>query len=113
MLDVPYVGSDVEASALCLDKLAFKRVLATPTACRRSDFADAARTGWRERAESFGLPLWVKPARLGSSVGITKVDAPEELDRAVEVAARHDPKVIVEASVPARRSSAPCSATPS
>jgi D-alanine-D-alanine ligase len=45
-----------------------------------------------------GLPLWVKPARLGSSVGISKVSSPErELDEAVELARRHDPRVIVEA----------------
>ena len=45
-----------------------------------------------------GLPLWVKPARLGSSVGISKVTSPERgLDEAVELARRHDPRVIVEA----------------
>lgn len=94
---VPYVGSDVEASALCLDKLAFKRVLAAE-ALPQVGFADASAAGWRERAESLGLPLWVKPARLGSSVGITKVDSLAELDAAVEAARRHDPKVIVEAT---------------
>jgi D-alanine-D-alanine ligase len=44
-----------------------------------------------------GSPLWVKPSRLGSSVGITKVEKAEDLDAAVEAAARHDPRVIVEA----------------
>ena len=97
VLDVPYVGSDVESSALCMDKLAFKRVLATE-GLPQVDFADVSEEGWRERATSFGFPLWVKPARLGSSVGINKVATPEQLDPAVEVAARHDPKVIVEAN---------------
>ncbi len=97
VLDVPYVGSDVEASALCLDKLAFKRVLAA-AGLPQVDFADVAEQGWRERAISFGFPLWVKPARLGSSVGINKVANPDQLDPAVEVAARHDPKVIIEAN---------------
>jgi D-alanine-D-alanine ligase len=96
-LDVPYVGSDVEASALCLNKLAFKRVAAS-AGLPQADFADVAEDGWRERVEGFGFPLWVKPARLGSSVGINKVAKPEQLDPAVEVAARHDPKVIVEAN---------------
>lgn len=105
--DVPYVGSGVEASALCLDKLAFKRVLAAQgvpqvkflDATVGSAFA-ASREGWREAAEALGLPLWVKPARLGSSVGITKVDSLDDLAAAVKLARRHDPKVIVEASGP-------------
>ncbi|CAN5599819.1 D-alanine--D-alanine ligase family protein [soil metagenome] len=97
--DVPYVGSDVEASAICLDKLAFKRVLASH-GLPQVEFTDATTDGWRERAAALGLPLWVKPARLGSSVGISKVVSPEELDEAVSLALRHDPKVIVEASGP-------------
>jgi D-alanine-D-alanine ligase len=94
--DVPYVGSDVEASALCLDKLAFKRVLAS-AGLPQVDYCDAAPEG-RSEAETLGLPLWVKPARLGSSVGITKVDSLDDLDAAVEAARRHDPKVIIEAT---------------
>jgi len=49
-----------------------------------------------------GLPLWVKPSRMGSSVGITRVAKLDELDAAVELALRHDPRVIVEASSPGR-----------
>jgi len=97
VLDVPYAGSDVESSALCLDKLAFKRLLGAG-GVPQVDFCAAGDEDWRDRAESLGLPLWVKPARLGSSVGITKVDAIDRLDQAVEIARRHDPKVIVEAS---------------
>jgi D-alanine-D-alanine ligase len=96
VLDIPYVGSDVEASALCLDKLAFKRVLAA-AGLPQVGFADFGEEDWRERAEELGLPLWVKPARLGSSVGISKVEKLEDLDAAVELAHRHDPKVIIEA----------------
>ncbi len=70
---IPYVGSDVESSAICLDKLAFKRLLAAH-ALPQVDFCEAGARDWRERAAGLGLPLWVKPARLGSSVGITKVD---------------------------------------
>jgi D-alanine-D-alanine ligase len=101
VLDVPYVGSDVEASALCLDKLAFKRLVAAH-GIPQVDFCDAGADGWRDRAAELGLPLWVKPARLGSSVGITKVEALDDLDTAVDGARRHDPKVIVEASGPGK-----------
>jgi D-alanine-D-alanine ligase len=101
-LDVPYVGADVLASALCMDKLTFKRLLGyhgTP----QVEFVQVGEPDWRERAAAMGLPLWVKPARLGSSVGISKVStAGQELDDAVEAAAAHDPRVIVEASANAR-----------
>jgi D-alanine-D-alanine ligase len=101
-LDLPYVGADVLASALCMDKLSFKRLLAY-FGIPQVDFVEAGEEGWRERAASFGLPLWVKPSRLGSSVGISKVSSPERgLDEAVELAARHDPRVIVEAPASGR-----------
>jgi D-alanine-D-alanine ligase len=101
-LDLPYVGADVLASALCMDKLSFKRLLAYHR-IPQVDFVEAGEDGWRERAASFGLPLWVKPSRLGSSVGISKVSSPERgLDEAVELAARHDPRVIVEAPASGR-----------
>ena len=101
-LDLPYVGADVLASALCMDKLSFKRLLAFHR-IPQVDFVEAGEEGWRERAASFGLPLWVKPSRLGSSVGISKVSSPERgLDEAVELAARHDPRVIVEAPASGR-----------
>jgi D-alanine-D-alanine ligase len=94
---IPYVGSDVEASAICLDKLAFKRLLGAH-GLPQVDFCEAGMGGWRESAEGYGLPLWVKPARLGSSVGISKVTSLERLDEAVDSARRHDPRVIVEAT---------------
>jgi D-alanine-D-alanine ligase len=101
-LDVAYVGADVLASALCMDKLTFKRLLAFHR-IPQVDFVEAGEEGWRERAASFGLPLWVKPSRLGSSVGISKVTSPEQgLDEAIELAARHDPRVIIEASANGR-----------
>jgi D-alanine-D-alanine ligase len=100
-LDVPYVGSDVESSALCLDKLVFKRLLGA-AGIPQVDFCEAGERGWRERAASFGDPVWVKPARLGSSVGIAPASGPDELERAVDAARRHDPKVIVEAPAPGK-----------
>jgi len=100
-LDVPYVGSDVLASAVCMDKLTLKRLFAQ-RGLPQVDFVAVGDEGWRERCEAIGLPLWVKPSRLGSSVGITRVDWLEELEGAVEAARRHDPRVIVEASARGR-----------
>ena len=101
-LDVPYVGCDVLSSALCMDKLTLKRLFAE-RGIPQVDFVAAGEPGWREQAAGMGLPLWVKPSRLGSSVGISKVGSSErELDEAVALARRHDPRVIVEASAAGR-----------
>ena len=90
---VPYVGAGVTASALCMDKDLFKAVLrdrgipVAPNITLRP--GDAV-------ANPFGYPVFVKPARLGSSVGISKTRAFEELEAAVALARRHDDKVLVE-----------------
>jgi D-alanine-D-alanine ligase len=90
---VPYVGAGVTASALCMDKDLFKSV------CRDKGIAVTRsvtiRNGDRP-SNPYGYPVFVKPARLGSSVGITKVEREEELDDAVALARRHDEKVLVE-----------------
>jgi D-alanine-D-alanine ligase len=97
-LDVPYAGPGVLAAAISIDKLTFKRLLAFH-GIPQVDFCEAGEEGWREHVAAMGLPVWVKPARLGSSVGITKVTSPERaLDEAVDLARRHDPRVIVEAN---------------
>jgi D-alanine-D-alanine ligase len=101
VLDVPYAGSDVESSALCMDKLVFKDLLAHRRV-PQVDYCRAGEEGWREAVAGFGEPVWVKPARLGSSVGIAPATGTEELDRAVEEARRHDPRVIVEAPAPGK-----------
>jgi D-alanine-D-alanine ligase len=101
-LDVPYVGSDVLASALCMDKLSLKRLFAYH-GLPQVDFVAVSEEGWRERCAALGSPLWVKPSRLGSSVGISRVEGVgEELDAAVALALRHDPRAIVEASARGR-----------
>jgi D-alanine-D-alanine ligase len=96
-LDAAYVGSDVLASAICMDKLTLKRIFATHR-IPQVDFVAAGEDGWRQRCEAMGTPLWVKPSRMGSSVGISCVADLANLDAAVELALRHDPRVIVEAS---------------
>jgi D-alanine-D-alanine ligase len=96
-LDVPYAGPGVLAASIAIDKLIFKRLLAFH-GIPQVDFCEAGEGGWRERVAAMGLPVWVKPARLGSSVGITKVTGAErDLDEAVARARSHDPRVIVEA----------------
>ncbi len=100
-LDLPYVGSDVLSSAVCMDKLTLKRLCAEG-GLPQVEFAATGAPGWRERCEALGAPLWVKPSRLGSSVGISRVDDLSALDEAVELARRHDPRVIVEASARGR-----------
>ncbi|HSI81872.1 MAG TPA: D-alanine--D-alanine ligase family protein [Solirubrobacterales bacterium] len=96
-LDVPYAGPNVLAAAVALDKLVFKRLCAFAE-LPQVDFCEAGAEGWRERVAAMGAPVWVKPSRLGSSVGITRVDEPAtELDAAVAAAREHDPRVIVEA----------------
>jgi D-alanine-D-alanine ligase len=100
-LDLPYVGSDVLASAVCMDKLTLKRLFAQ-AGIAQVEFVAAGEPGWRERCEAMSLPLWVKPSRLGSSVGISKVESLDDVEAAVDLARRHDPRVIVEASASGR-----------
>jgi D-alanine-D-alanine ligase len=79
-LDVAYAGPTVLAAAVAMDKLIFKRLLAFH-GIPQVAFCEAGSPGWREEAATMGRPLWVKPSRLGSSVGISKVSSPErELD---------------------------------
>jgi len=96
-LDVPYAGPSVLAAAVAMDKLVCKRLLAYH-GFPQVDFCGVEEPDWRERAAALGQPLWVKPSRLGSSVGISRVASAEAgLDEAVELARRHDPRVIIEA----------------
>jgi len=104
LADVRYVGSGVLASAVGMDKHAMKLqllaqglpVLPYTVISARTWESDRARA--REAVASLGFPVFVKPARGGSSIGISRVDALEELDAAVELARQHDPKVLVEAA---------------
>ena len=90
---VPYIGSGVTASALCMDKDLFKAVLRD----RGIPVAPNITLRPGDPVENpFGYPVFVKPARLGSSVGISKARTPEELEAAVALARRHDDKVLVE-----------------
>ena len=92
LLDVPYVGAGVLASSLSMDKALFKDLMAAH-GVPQGDYA-VARYG--EAPPTFGPPAFVKPARLGSSVGISKAVSEVELDKALELAFEHDPIVVVE-----------------
>jgi D-alanine-D-alanine ligase len=93
ILDVAYVGAGVAASAVCMDKVLFKDLMAAGGVPQVA-YA-AVREG--DAPPDLPLPVFVKPARLGSSVGISKASTPEELTTALGAAFRHDPLVIVEA----------------
>jgi D-alanine-D-alanine ligase len=90
---VPYVGAGVLASALCMDKDVFKSVLRDHGIPVTENIT--LRLG-DEARNPFGYPVFVKPARLGSSVGITKAHDDDELRAGVELAFKHDEKVLVE-----------------
>ncbi len=126
MAGLPYVGSGVLASAAAMDKDVTKRL------CRERglpvvDYVVLFRERWEPELveERLGYPVFVKPANLGSSVGISKVREPVELEKALELAGRYDRKVIVERAVEGRElecsvlgneepiASAPCEIVPS
>jgi D-alanine-D-alanine ligase len=108
LVDLPYVGSGVLASALGMDKHFTKTVLqhaGLPVA----DWVTVTEREWRsdpERVhaaiERLGRPVFVKPARAGSSVGVSKVAAPGDLDEALQVAFDEDDKVLIETTVVGR-----------
>src|SRR5689334_786325 len=111
MADVPYVGSGVFASAASMDKEFTKKLLAAAglpqgdhVVLRDAAGAIAADPDVLNAAarERLGLPVFVKPARAGSSIGITRVTDWAQFPEAVAVAAAVDPKVIVEACLPGR-----------
>ena len=95
-LDVPYVGAGVLASALCLDKVLFKDLMGA-AGVPQVAYAAMRQGDDESTLARLGLPVFVKPARLGSSVGISKVSLAADLPRALAAAFDHDPLVIVEA----------------
>ncbi|MFG3247338.1 D-alanine--D-alanine ligase family protein [Streptomyces sp. NPDC048187] len=109
---VPYVGAGVLASAVGQDKEYMKAVFSSyglkvgPYVVIRPREWEQDRSAARRKIVDFagehGWPLFVKPARAGSSIGITKVDDLSGLDEAIEEARRHDPKILVEAALRGR-----------
>jgi D-alanine-D-alanine ligase len=102
-LDVPYVGAGVAASAVCMDKVLFKNLMRS-AGVPQVPYAGIHDERWRREPQdvlselqALGLPVFVKPAHLGSSVGIAKVTEPDGLARALDEALAHDQLAIVEA----------------
>jgi D-alanine-D-alanine ligase len=103
-LDVAYVGAGVSASAVCLDKVLFKDLMSSAgvpqvrfRGVRAERFARSPAAVLAEIGE-LGVPVFVKPAHLGSSVGIVKASSPEAIEQALEAAFAHDRLAIVEAA---------------
>jgi D-alanine-D-alanine ligase len=103
-LDVPYVGSGVASAALCMDKVRFKALMGA-SGLPQVDHRAVDDLRWRaeraavlEELEVLGAPVFVKPAHLGSSVGISKVRDAGELAGALDAAFAHDALAIVEAA---------------
>ena len=102
---IPYVGCGTASSAIAMDKILTKR-LCQSVDIATTNFIDFTKHDWLreksvvlERIAALHWPVFVKPARLGSSIGIAKARSSEELEQAVEVALHYDARVIVEESV--------------
>jgi len=103
LADLPYVGSGVLASALGMDKIAMKsafRAAGLPVidcaVIRRDEWKTQSRDVVARLVDTFGFPSFVKPANLGSSVGISRANDPDSLRQALEVAAAYDRRILVE-----------------
>jgi D-alanine-D-alanine ligase len=106
MLDVAYVGAGVAASAVCMDKVLFKQLMGV-AGVNQVEYVGVREQRWQTAREhvlaevaGLGLPVFVKPAHMGSSVGIARVTAAEQLEDALEQAFAYDALVIVEALAP-------------
>lgn len=103
MANVPYVGCGVAASAVAMDKILAKQVTgaagipSTPWKWFKSSLLP--HTNVKKTVEGLKYPLFVKPAHLGSSIGISRVEKDSELANAIEVASHYDNKIIVEQGV--------------
>ncbi len=108
MINLPFVGCDAASSAVCMDKIFCKGLLAQagiPTPA----WEEIDRTVWGkdrsgvvERCLALGLPVFVKPARLGSSVGISKVNEDCDLAAAIDLALSHGERALVERGIDGR-----------
>lgn len=106
LLDVPYVGSGVLASSLCMDKAMAKHVVGAagiPQARYRAFHEHERTPGLASRlVEDLGLPLFVKPANMGSSIGVSKARSIDELASAIDLALAYDEWVVVEEAIVGR-----------
>jgi D-alanine-D-alanine ligase len=110
LANIPYVGAGVLASAVGMDKAVAKLVFAAK-GLPQAKYLVVLRSGWtaapakikKDVSSKLGYPVFVKPANLGSSVGISKAKSDAELPAAIELAAEFDRKIVIEAAVPNAR----------
>jgi D-alanine-D-alanine ligase len=95
-LEIPYTGSGVLASALAMDKLRTKRIWAAEGLPIAAHVVLTSESDFKAVSRKLGLPIFVKPAREGSSVGMTKVKRAGDLEEAFALALNYDPVVIAE-----------------
>jgi D-alanine-D-alanine ligase len=106
MAGVPYVGCDVRASVVAMDKVLAKQVaeangIATsPYVAFYKHEYEREPEPWLKKMNALTYPLFVKPAHLGSSIGIARVTSPKELSNAIEVALHYDDKALAEEAIP-------------
>lgn len=106
MAGIPFVGADLASSVVAMDKVLAKQVIEANNIATakfifftRDDFAQDPKSIIKNAVGKLRFPLFVKPAHLGSSIGITQVKTTDELHNAIEVAAYYDEKIIVEEAV--------------
>ncbi|MDR0636042.1 MAG: D-alanine--(R)-lactate ligase [Treponema sp.] len=94
---IPYVGCDIQSSAICMDKSLTYIML------KNAGIAVPEFSVWDDdngpEADAFTYPIFVKPARSGSTFGVTKVNSPDELDAAIKTARQYDTKVLIEQAI--------------
>ncbi|MCD6048390.1 MAG: ddlA [Gammaproteobacteria bacterium] len=104
LMGLPFVGSDVLGSAVSMDKDVMKRLLRDAGVCQAKflTFRDYQKVDFDAVVEALGLPFFVKPCNLGSSIGVSKVSSREEFDSALREAFLHDRKIIIEEAIKGR-----------
>jgi D-alanine--(R)-lactate ligase len=97
---IPYVGCDIQSSAICMDK-SLTYIIAKNSGLSTPEFwvINTDSTSCRPASSAFTYPVYVKPARSGSSYGVNKVNGADELDAAIESARQYDHKVLIEQAV--------------
>jgi UDP-N-acetylmuramate--alanine ligase len=109
MIGKPYVGCDYRASAICMDKI-FTKQLMVLNNIKTSDFMYFTHAEWKINADKimedlllkFSFPLYIKPAHLGSSIGVSRAENKEQIKNAIHLSFNFDNKVIVESEVKGR-----------
>lgn len=106
LLEIPFVGPDVMSSAICMDKVAMKKILQQSGIQTSKYFSfdkhERSTINIRKINEEIGFPAYVKPANMGSSVGVSKAKNEDQLHDAIDMAFRYDNKILIEQEVRGR-----------